>query len=187
MTTVIYGLAKNCGACTYFKAAIEERVTKLYASFGATVEKKMAETVAQGFDANDSRYGFMSEITFFPCIILVKTLDLEAYRRGTLGDGIFSKLSIWNGMVIPKVQGKKRIVPMNPGKYGISDNDFRKFYEAFSSPVPSPQVAAEHSKSQSSFLVQDRSPSGISRLTVDRNAQRMHRCGGIKPIPTIKK
>jgi hypothetical protein len=183
MTTVIYGLAQNCGACGYFKANLEQMVTTMYESLGVTVEKRTAQTVGEGFSASDPKYGFMSEIAFYPCIILVKTAHLNAYRNGSNKEEIFSKLSVWNGMVLPRGQGRKRIVSINPGPYGITDKDFRRFYDNFEAAnggTPRIPVAAAHSKSQSTYSRPAREP-------LVRNTQKMHRCGGIRPVPIVKK
>src|SRR5437588_782539 len=109
--TAFFVFANNCPACAMFKNAYYPNVLKLFKELGMNIEDATAEDT-NGFGNTKLKYEFIKQITFYPCIFLVKTEALEMYEKGEIADEILNYIYIWNGVVLPN-KNAIRVVTIN--------------------------------------------------------------------------
>lgn len=198
--TAIFVFAKECTGCEFYKATLHDQVVALLTKNQVKSVDFTADSI-QGFAKGKAPYTFLENVTFYPCIMLIKTDVLERYDQGSLEGDILDRIFIYNGTVIHAAADHK-IRTINPQVYGVEMSDFQKFYNDFLKSVAyngPPQIkAAAHSKEASSessspasgspAVNSRRSPAPVypshptGLAIIDRRRQCLERCGGINPV-----
>lgn len=186
MTTALFIFADGCGACTFYKETIHAQVLNLFSKLGITSEEFTYNSL-EGFSADKVKYSFLSDVTFFPCIMLIKTSALQEFVNGTFIGDIFFKLFVLNGTVVAEGTSP-RIRTIDPQVYNSEVNSFERFYKDFLHSNAAQDTSAAKSASHSrERIVQKSENRDIIYPSKYSGQGRMQVCGGIRAVPTSKK
>jgi hypothetical protein len=174
-----------------YKSKIHKDVLNAYSKFDVTIQEFTADTLG-GFTQETAPYSFLQDVSFFPCIMCVKTSVLNAFENGTLDDDIFDRLFVWNGMCL--AQGNsKRIRTITPSSYGIQISEFERFYNDF---LNSKAYTGYEKRVFDNSRLESRSQTPVVPTSVSKGREqpgsfnstnRMYVCHGIRVITPVTK
>jgi hypothetical protein len=155
--TVICVFSNGCGGCDYYKTHLHKQNSMLFSRLGLVQVECTAKSLIEGLKKEDTPYAFLTQVKIFPTILLVRTDILQLYKEEALKEDIFNRCFGYNTVILGPGY-EPRIRSITPQVYGISTEDFERFYKdflitpAFTLEISTGHVqtrdAATHSKDQ---------------------------------------